>query len=127
MGLALLGPLGPYAESRSSRALAARIEPGAPVMCFETFRTGLPFYLRRPVVLASERGSEMTSNYVVARREGHSWVIVSEGAAVAALNRGGPLYTVASALSLRRLATLTPRRLVPVYADRRSILLRAEG
>jgi len=34
---------------------------------------------------------------------------------------------VASALSLRRLATLTPRRLVPVYADRRSILLRAEG
>jgi len=127
MGLALLGPLGPYAESRSSRALAARIEPGAPVMCFETFRTGLPFYLRRPVVLASERGSEMTSNYVVTRREGHSWVIVSEGAAVAALNRGGPLYTVASALSLRRLATLTPRRLVPVYADRRSILLRAEG
>src|SRR5439155_120763 len=44
MGLALLGPLGPYAESRSSRALAARIEPGAPGMCFETFRTGLPFY-----------------------------------------------------------------------------------
>ena len=127
MGLVLLGPLGTYAEGRSSRALAARIEPGAPVMCFQTFRTGLPFYLGRPVVLASERGSEMTSNYVVARGDRHGRVIVSERTAVAALDRGGPLYTVASAWSLRRLATLTWRRLVPVYADRRSILLRAEG
>ena len=40
---------------------------------------------------------------------------------------GPPLYTVASAGSLRRLATLTRRRLVPVYADRRSILVRAGG
>ncbi|TMA31970.1 MAG: hypothetical protein E6J79_19520 [Deltaproteobacteria bacterium] len=97
-------------------------------MCFGTFRTGLPFYLGRPVVLASERGSEMTSNYVVVRPERHARVIVSEGAAVAALDRGGPpLYTVASAGSLRRLTSLTRRRLVPVYADRRSILVRAEG
>ena len=128
LGLVLLGPLGSYAEARSSRALASRIEPGARVMCFGTFRTGLPFYLGRPVVLASKRGSEMTSNYVVTRRKRRGRLIVSESAAVAALDRGGsPLYTVASAGSLRRLTTLTRRRLVPVYADRRSILVRAEG
>ena len=128
IGLALLGPLGSYAEMRSSRALASRIEAGAEVVCFGTFRTGLPFYLGRPVVLASEHGSEMTSNYVVARPEEHARVIVSEGAAVAALDRGGPrLYTVASAMSFRRLARMTRRPLVPVYADRRSILVRTEG
>src|SRR5207244_10509058 len=107
MGLVCLGPLGTYAEGRSSRALAARIEPGAPVMCFQTFRTGLPFYLGRPVVLASERGSEMTSNYVVARSDRHGRVIVSERTAVAARDRGGPLYTVAAAWSRRGAATLS--------------------
>ena len=37
------------------------------------------------------------------------------------------LYILASPWRLDRLMGMSPRRLVPVYADRRNILLRPEG
>jgi len=128
-GFALLGPLSSWAEARSSRTLAARIEPAARVVCFGTFRTGLPFYLRRPVVLASDRGGEFTSNYVVAQRSRFldGAQLVPERALPQALGDHIPAYAVASARSAERLAKLTPRRLVPVYDDGRTILLRVES
>lgn len=125
-GMAVLRPLGTWAESRSSRGLAARIEPGARVVCFETFRTGLPFYLRRAVVLATD-GTQLTSNYVAAqrRRLPPSQHLVASGRVVEALQDG--TYAVISPPDGHRLQRLTAHRLVPVYADHHSVLLRAEG
>jgi hypothetical protein len=72
-------PLRLYAESNSSRRLAATIlkspEKDLPLVGFYYFRTSLPFYLRRRVGLVSKEWGEMTSNYQVvhqaaARRAG---------------------------------------------------------
>lgn len=58
-----------YAEVSSSRRMAERIlaspEKDLPVYGFYYYRTGLPFYLRRPVGLVTADGDEMTSNYVI--------------------------------------------------------------
>lgn len=56
-----------YAEASSARDLAAAVPVGAAVLCLECFAPGLPFYLERPVVLATEDGRELTSNYVLFR------------------------------------------------------------
>lgn len=63
-------PLQLLAESQSSRRLAETIlaspERDCPVFGYYYFRTGLPFYLHRPVGLLSIEWGEMTSNYQVA-------------------------------------------------------------
>jgi 4-amino-4-deoxy-L-arabinose transferase-like glycosyltransferase len=60
-----------YAASASSRPLAQTLraspERDLPVYAFYCFRTGLGFYLRRPVGLITDDGGEMTSNYVSSR------------------------------------------------------------
>ena len=60
-----------YAASASSRQLAQTLgaspERDLPVYAFYCFRTGLGFYLRRPVGLITNDGGEMTSNYVSSR------------------------------------------------------------
>jgi 4-amino-4-deoxy-L-arabinose transferase-like glycosyltransferase len=64
----VFGGVRQYAESRSARPLASRLEalaPGVEVACLECFPTGLPFYLERPVTLISRDGRETTSNYIV--------------------------------------------------------------
>ena len=62
-------PLQAYAETNSSRRLAATILGSpyahAPVYGYYYFRPSLPFYLRRPVGLLSTEWGEMTSNYQV--------------------------------------------------------------
>ena len=124
LGLALLGPLAPYAEARSSRALASHIEPDATVICFDTFRTSLPFYLRRPVVVASDTGRPLTSNYVVAQR-----AVIDTGdhlVPMAALpdllaRRTRPVI-VASRNDTRELGRRSARALLPLYADRTTVL-----
>ncbi|MGH9359846.1 MAG: hypothetical protein ACRD1O_11830, partial [Terriglobia bacterium] len=64
-------PVENYYSVFSSRALAHTIfasqERDLPVYGYYYFRTGLPFYLRRPVGLVTNDGDEMTSNYVVSR------------------------------------------------------------
>jgi 4-amino-4-deoxy-L-arabinose transferase-like glycosyltransferase len=61
-------PLEVYAASSSSRQLARTIlqspERDLPVYGYYYFRSGLPFYLRRPVGLVTQGASELTSNYV---------------------------------------------------------------
>jgi len=68
-----LGPLRLYAETHSSRRLAATIlaspEKEASIIGYYGFRTSLPFYLRRRIGLVSARWGEMTSNYQVAHQE----------------------------------------------------------
>ncbi|HEV2348519.1 MAG TPA: glycosyltransferase family 39 protein [Terriglobia bacterium] len=60
-----------YATVSSSRQMAQRIltspDKNLPVYGLYYYRTGLPFYLRRPVNLVTFDGDEMTSNYVVAQ------------------------------------------------------------
>ena len=66
------GPLRLYVEDHSSRRIAATIlaspERDAPTIGYYYFRTGLPFYLRRPVRLLSAGWGEMTSNYQIAHQ-----------------------------------------------------------
>ncbi len=58
-----------YAESTCSRRLAETIlaspERDLPVYGYYYFRTGLGFYLRRPIGLVTQDGDELTSNYIV--------------------------------------------------------------
>ena len=64
-------PLEVYATSSSTRQLAQTIlqspEKDLPVYGFYYFRTGLPFYLRRPVGLVTSDAGELTSNYIALR------------------------------------------------------------
>jgi hypothetical protein len=58
------------AGHRSARAAAAAIlpylSPAAEVVGVRAFPPSLPFYLRRTILVASPRGRELTSNYVIA-------------------------------------------------------------
>jgi 4-amino-4-deoxy-L-arabinose transferase-like glycosyltransferase len=124
LGLALLGPLAPYAEARSSRALASYIEPGATVICFDTFRTSLPFYLRRPVVIASDTGRPLTSNYVIAQRG-----VIDTGKHLVPMHALPDLLAtstrpviVASRNDTRELSRFSSRPLSALYADRATVL-----
>lgn len=62
-------PLELFASAKSSRALARTIldspQKNLPIYGYYYFRTGLPFYLRRPVGLISSTADELTSNYIV--------------------------------------------------------------
>ncbi len=58
-----------HTESVSSRRMTQAIrespERDWPVYGFYCFRTGMPFYLKRPVNLVTSAGSELSSNYIV--------------------------------------------------------------
>jgi len=61
------GMIAHYGETKSSRGLAAELSQFPPDMqigCIASFPVGLRFYLERPLVLISEDGYELTSNYV---------------------------------------------------------------
>jgi 4-amino-4-deoxy-L-arabinose transferase-like glycosyltransferase len=62
-------PLQLFASAKSSRALAQTIldspQKKLPIYGYYYFRTGLPFYLRRPAGLISSNADELTSNYIV--------------------------------------------------------------
>lgn len=60
-------------EDRSSRAVALAVRPfltaETEVVAVHTYPLSLPFYLDRTLVLVTEDGRELTSNYVVRRHE----------------------------------------------------------
>jgi 4-amino-4-deoxy-L-arabinose transferase-like glycosyltransferase len=60
-------------ERRSTRSFIARLAPhltpGTKVIGVEAFTGSMAFYLRAPLTVATEDGSEWTSNYVVRRFE----------------------------------------------------------
>jgi 4-amino-4-deoxy-L-arabinose transferase-like glycosyltransferase len=65
--LPLLGEIGDHRSSRAAAAaIAPRLAPGAEVVAIHSFPPSLPFYLRRTLLVASPRGRELTSNYVIA-------------------------------------------------------------
>ena len=123
--LALLTPLMPYAEQRSARTIARHVRDGVPLIAFRTFRTGLPFYLRQPVVLATTTGRELTSNYVIAQldrfldhgtlvRPRHLWE---------QMDRGVPLYILTTQHKASLVAGRSSSGLEAVWSDRRRVLL----
>ena len=61
-------PLRAYAEASSSRQLSRTVlaspERELPIYGYYYFRTGLPFYLNRPVGLVTAGAGETTSNYI---------------------------------------------------------------
>ena len=129
LGFMLFRPLGAWAETRSSRELATHIEAGTPVICFETFRESLPFYLGRPVVLLSDDARPLASNWVLAQRSrlGASDDLVPERFLDALPDHGSRPYVLASRWNAGRLTRMSPQPLVPVAGDRRSILFRPRG
>jgi 4-amino-4-deoxy-L-arabinose transferase-like glycosyltransferase len=128
LGLGLLGPMGVYAESRSARDIARNIPAHGKVVCLQTFRTSLPFYLQRPVVLVTRDAHELTSRYVTAMRSrlmGDEYLqSVERFADVIAADPDVFVLTKEEEKDVRRLAK---RPLVRVYAHRRSLLLQPAG
>lgn len=62
------GALKQYAEARSARALATRLESlpsGTDLACYQCFPSSLPFYLKRPITVLDDTGGKMASNYVL--------------------------------------------------------------
>jgi 4-amino-4-deoxy-L-arabinose transferase-like glycosyltransferase len=65
--LPLLGEIGSHRSSKAAAAaIAPRLRPDAEVVAIHAFPPSLPFYLRRTLLLATPRGRELTSNYVIA-------------------------------------------------------------
>jgi 4-amino-4-deoxy-L-arabinose transferase-like glycosyltransferase len=58
-------------ERRSTKSFVAELKPhvtpGTEVIGVEAFTGSMVFYLRRPITIVSEDGSELTSNYLVRR------------------------------------------------------------
>jgi hypothetical protein len=58
-----------YAASRSTRNLANSIPKSLPptteLVCMECLPHGLPFYTKRLVTVLTNKGEELTSNYVI--------------------------------------------------------------
>ena len=65
--LPLLAEIGSHRSSRNAAAaIVPRLSPGAEVVAVHAFPPSLPFYLRRTLLVATPRGRELTSNYVIA-------------------------------------------------------------
>jgi hypothetical protein len=63
-------------QAQSSKGMAAVIgalPKGTQVACFKCFPIGLPFYLECPVVLFTEDGRELTSNYILYELKKNPW------------------------------------------------------
>jgi 4-amino-4-deoxy-L-arabinose transferase-like glycosyltransferase len=65
--LPLLAEIGSHRSSRdAAAAIGLRLPPGGEVVAVHAFPPSLPFYLRRTLLVATPRGRELTSNYVIA-------------------------------------------------------------
>jgi hypothetical protein len=124
--LALLRPLAIYAERQSARQIAASVPADSPVVCFDTFRPSLPFYLNRTVTVLSDGGGALTSNYVVSQRarlRGPTLGFTHSLPEVLAANPGAHVLIAAGQLS--RVKRVAPgRRFEEVTRDPGSTLLR---
>src|SRR4029450_12766310 len=123
--LSMLRPVATYAERRSARLLAAKIPADAPVVCFDTYRTSLPFYLKRVVTVLSDGGTALTSNYVISPRARlHGKTLRYEGAIAHVLAASSRSYVVVGKRRVRELRNMLPDHpMVVVGSDDTSTLL----
>jgi len=124
-----IGSLAAYAESRSARSIARLVGAESDVVAFLTFRTSLPFYLRRPITLVSQTGEQLTSNYVQSQHErlmGRPELLpLTE--LPNRLRRPSSVYVLTTRWTVRQLFRLSPRPLRRVYEDRRTLLFVTSG
>lgn len=56
-------------QPKTNKGLASYLEPHLKVetelMCLECYPNSLPFYLKRPILVVSNNGAELTSNYIL--------------------------------------------------------------
>jgi 4-amino-4-deoxy-L-arabinose transferase-like glycosyltransferase len=76
-GTRLMREIGRERSSAELAAVIARVlPPESDVVAIGTFPLSLPFYLRRPVLLASATGAELTSNYLT--RHADAWRLAAD-------------------------------------------------
>jgi hypothetical protein len=123
--LAVIRPLGGYAERRSARQLAKSIPADTPVICWDTYRTSLPFYLKRTVTVLSDSGGALTSNYVVSQRARLQGPTLDDRGALGALldDAPGSYLVVGKGRAHEPRRRVTDRRLVEITRDGESVLL----
>ena len=123
--LSMLPPVATYAERRSARGLAARIPADVPVVCFDTYRTSLPFYLKRTVTVLSDGGTALTSNYVVSQRARlRGTTLRYEGALAQVLAASPRSYVIVGKRRVHEIRRMVPEHpLVVVDRDDMSALL----
>jgi 4-amino-4-deoxy-L-arabinose transferase-like glycosyltransferase len=122
--LAVIRPLGIYAERRSARQLAKSIPADTPVICYDTYRTSLPFYLKRTVTVLTDTGAALTSNYVVSqltRLRGPT--LDEEGALDTIIDDAPGSYIVVQKGRAHEPRRRVDRRLVEITRDGESVLL----
>ena len=123
--LSMLRPVATYAERRSARRLAASIPADAPVVCFDTYRTSLPFYLKRIPTVLSDGGTALTSNYVVSQRTRlRGTTLKYEGALAHVLASSPDSWVVVGKQRVRELRRMVPHHpMLVVGSDDKSTLL----
>jgi len=123
--LSMLRPVATYAERRSVRQLAASIPADAPVVCFDTYRTSLSFYLKRFVTVLSDGGTALTSNYVVSQRSRlRGTTLKYEGALAQVLAASPRSYVIVGKERVHEVRRMLPDHpMVVVGRDERSALL----
>lgn len=123
-------PIRTFAEFTSSRELAGTIsaspQKDLPVYGYYYFRTGLPFYLRRPVGLVTAGGGELTSNYTashlaVVRSEARGRELLLDSQAFQSLGRTSvaPFLVLARISHVGQLGRATGREgdLIPLWTE----------
>jgi hypothetical protein len=127
--LALITPLTAYAAQRSARDIAMHIDPEVEVIALRTFRTSLPFYLGRPVVLASATGHELTSNYVTSQYDRllDGPYLIRPKRLWERLAAEAPVYVLTSRNATSAVTQRSTTPLETVASDSRSQLLTSRG
>lgn len=122
--LGLQGPLAPFAEGRSARTLASAVPADATVVSFRHFRPSLPFYLARPVQLATADGHELTSNYVSSQSDRFlaDGRLMTPAAARSTIRAASPVYVLTGASWARSMPRFRATPLAFVMRDRHSAL-----
>jgi hypothetical protein len=122
--LAVIRPLGGYAERRSARELAKSIPADMPVIFYDTYRTSLPFYLKRTTTVLSDTGRALTSNYVVSQRARLEGSLLDDESALAGRLDDAPgSYIVVAKGRAHEPRRRVDRRLIEIARDGESVLL----
>ncbi len=122
MARAVMGYVGAARSSRTvSRFLAARLGPDDRVICFEEYRPGLNFYLKRPIYLVSGPGRTFTSNYIKMHIEEYrndpTFRMIPKDRLTEALLQDGTTFIVAPVRSYDALRAAAGVPLRTIYED----------
>ena len=122
MARAVMGYVGAARSSRTvSRFLAARLGPDDRVICFEEYRPGINFYLKRPIYLVSGPGRTFTSNYIQMHIEEYrndpTFRMIPKDRLTEALLQDGTTFIVAPVRSYDALRAAAGVPLRTIYED----------